>query len=294
MSVDVLHKTITTALATLADTQLQEVMAAICIDGISYAVMLVSPFDLKDFAHGFAISEVLVQHIDELRDIHISKHENSFTLDLALSPRAQRAMRERRRLMQGATGCGLCGADAITYALASTPSAFSASDGERTIPSGASIAAARLLLPSLQVLNRHAGGGMHAAALFNLQGNLTAVREDVGRHNALDKLIGATRGTDRTNSFAMLTSRCSYELVLKCARAGIGTLVTFAAPTTLAVQCAQRANITLACYQGPALQFYHLAGPTPNTASHDTVGYDTVAYDTVSTGTVRTNRESCQ
>lgn len=245
----------------LAQTHLQETMIAISIEGTSYAVMLATPDDLEDFARGFALSEVLVQHADEIRDIGITRHDQGITLDLALSSRARHAAKERRRLMAGSTGCGLCGADAIAYALASEPGAPAGISA--CAPSSAAIHRARNALGTQQRKNREAGGGMHAAALFDIEGDILAVREDIGRHNALDKLIGASSlvGTNSnaalSNNYAMLTSRCSYELVLKCARAGIGMLVTFAVPTTLAVQCAQRANIALACYQGPQLLFYH-------------------------------------
>jgi FdhD protein len=240
-----------------AQSHLQETMVAICIDGTSYAVMLASPHDLEDFARGFALSEVLIQHPDEIRDIRISQHEQGVTLDLTLSPRAQHAVKERRRLMAGNTGCGLCGADAIAYALSAEPARPAAA--LMPMPPAAIIDRARATLGAQQTRNRAAGGGMHAAALFDTGGNLIKLREDIGRHNALDKLIGASDSTELSNSYAMLTSRCSYELVLKCARAGIGMLITFALPTTLAVQCAQRANIALACYQGPQLQIYHSA-----------------------------------
>lgn len=238
----------------LAQSHLRESMVAVCIDGISYAVMLATPDDLEDFARGFACSEVLVQHADEIRDIRIERHDQGITLDLTLSPRAQHAAKERRRQMAGNTGCGLCGADAIAYALAAEPDTRS---GRASTPSIAAIDRARIELGKRQMKNREAGGGMHAAALFNANGDIITVREDIGRHNALDKLIGASSNFDLSQSHAMLTSRCSYELVVKCARAGIGMLVTFALPTTLAVQCAQRADIALACYQGPQLRFYH-------------------------------------
>lgn len=229
-------------------------MVAICIDGISYAVMLASPHDLEDFARGFALSEVLVQQVDEVRDIRIAQHEQGITLDLMLSPRAQRAVKERRRQLAGNSGCGLCGADAIAYAFAAGPKHAAGSTG--ALPPIAAIDRARALLGAQQVKNHDAGGGMHAAALFDASGNVIRVREDIGRHNALDKLIGASSDSELAGNHAMLTSRCSYELVLKCTRANIGLLVTFALPTTLAVQCAQRANIKLACYQGAQIRFY--------------------------------------
>jgi FdhD protein len=157
--------------------------------------------------------------------------------------------------MTGNSGCGLCGADAIAFALAAEPHQSSATRAPN--PSTTAIDRARMELGKRQTKNREAGGGMHAAALFDSNGDIITVREDIGRHNALDKLIGASSNDELSRTCAMLTSRCSYELVLKCARAGIGMLVTFALPTTLAVQCAQRADIRLACYQGPQLRFYH-------------------------------------
>jgi len=260
MNADVERTPIATTESSPAQSLLQETIVAICLNGTSYAVMLATPHELEDFARGFALSEKLIEHADEIRDIHIDRHDQGVTLDIALSPRAQRAVKERRRMMTGNTGCGLCGADAIAYALAAEPTRSVAAHAQ--LPSPADINRAREGLAALQLRNRDAGGGMHAAALFDADGNIITVREDVGRHNALDKLIGASDSSTLSNTYAMLTSRCSYELVLKCARAGIGMLVTFAMPTTLAVQCAQRANISLACYQGSQLRFYHDAPRT--------------------------------
>ncbi|MFT3931800.1 MAG: formate dehydrogenase accessory sulfurtransferase FdhD [Spongiibacteraceae bacterium] len=261
----------------LRKSHLQEVMVSICIDGISYAVMLASPYELEDFARGFAIGESLIQHDAELRDIHIQEHADGITLDLHLSARASNTAKQRRRALLGTSGCGLCGADAIAQAHTQRPPRLPAT----RIPRIEQIMQARERLAPLQVRNREAGGGMHAAALFTI-GNATnttnttaqIVREDIGRHNALDKLIGAmarspsnsianadgdSRTLSRQDSFVMLTSRCSYELVVKCARANIGCLITFAMPTNLAIECARECNVTLACFQGPQLFFYHKA-----------------------------------
>lgn len=238
----------------ISQAQLDEVMTALCIDGVSYAVMLASPFDLEDFARGFALGDALVRHVDEIRDITISTTTQGITIDLALSPRASHAARQRRRAIGSTSSCGLCGADAIALALpALAPAA--APDQRVTEPT---MRSARAQLSSLQPRNRASGGGMHAAALFDHAGNVIAVREDVGRHNALDKLLGATTAHDHRNQFVLLTSRCSYELVLKCARAGVGTLVTLAGPTTLAAQYARERNIALACFIGNELHHFHV------------------------------------
>ncbi len=260
------------------NSHLQEAMVSISVDGISYAIMLASPFELEDFARGFALSEALIQDMDELRDIHVSatipsrddllscEANNDFTVNLTLSPRAAHAAKQRRRSLQGSSGCGLCGADAIAHAREQRPPRLSAS----RVPTEKQIMRAREQLSQAQIRNRQAGGGMHAAALFVVNSATPQiVREDIGRHNALDKLIGASiaetshnideQSFFRQHSYVILTSRCSYELVLKCARANIGTLITFAMPTTLAVECARQCNMTLACFQGPQLFFYHKA-----------------------------------
>jgi len=239
----------------LSEAQLDEVMTALCINGTSYAVMLASPFDLEDFARGFALSEALVQHADEIRDLVISTTPQGITIDLALSPRATHAAKQRQRSISSTSSCGLCGADAIALALPALSTAIAPDQPT----SAAAIRAARAQLPSLQPRNRDSRGGMHAAALFDASGNVIAVREDVGRHNALDKLLGATATLNHRNHFVLLSSRCSYELVLKCARAGVGTLVTLAGPTTLAVQYARERNVALSCFIGDELHRFHVA-----------------------------------
>lgn len=237
-----------------AQSGLQEMPVAICVNGISHAVMLASPFDLEDFARGFAFTEGMIGDFDELLDVEVGRDGDGWVVDLTVSGRAEQRLRSRRRAMSGRTGCGLCGVEALDDAipvLNSLPA--------QSAPLAAVVESACARLPNLQFHNRRCGGGMHAAALFDAVGTPLLAREDIGRHNALDKLIGAQHGPAPRESFAVLTSRCSFELVMKAARAAIGTLVTLAAPTELAVTLAARANINLLCYAGPTLYCYSRA-----------------------------------
>lgn len=240
-------------------TPLQECFVALCVNGVSHAVMLASPFDLEDFALGFALSEGLIPDMESLRDVTVSAQANGWTVDLQLSPRAGQALNQRRRALAGRSGCGLCGVEALSQALPALPRL-----PWQAPPADAAILRAVAQLPDWQARHR-ASGGLHAAAYADEQGALLALREDVGRHNALDKLIGhvkrqAVPTGPAPAGFVLLTSRCSYELVMKCARAGLARLVTLALPTDLAVDCAQRANLFLACAQRQRIVHHHLPG----------------------------------
>lgn len=248
-----------------AYSTLQEVPVAICVNGVSHAVMLASPCDLEDFARGFAFSEGLVGDFAELLDVEAGRNGDGWVVNLTLSGRAERRLRVRRRTIAGRTGCGLCGVEALADAIPELEPLPAQSP-----PAAAVIERARVLLPELQIHNRRCGGGLHAAALFDGDATPLLAREDIGRHNALDKLIGARRGAVAADNFAVLTSRCSFELVMKAARARIGTLVTLAAPTELAVTLAANANLNLLCYGGPTLYCYHSAqaAGTGDSADH--------------------------
>ncbi len=218
-----------------------EVAAAVEFDGEPYAVMMVTPADLEDFATGFALSERIISAPAEVARVDIRYGERGIGIDLRLEREHSARVAERRRNLPGQAGCGLCGISTIEEALPRLTPLSAAPHFSRD-----AVFAALNTLTSHQTLNS-ATGAVHAAAFCRSNGDVSAVREDVGRHNAFDKLIGhlARVHADAAAGFALLTSRCSYELVQKAVLARIPALVTVSAPTELAVEIARATNLTL-------------------------------------------------
>lgn len=219
----------------------EETPVALSFNGVTHAVMLASPDDLEDFGTGFALSEGIVAAPDEILDLDIVPQPDGVEIAMRLTARRFAALSERRRSLAGPTGCGLCGVDSLAQANRQ-PSAI-ASD---FIISEKAIRAGLQSLPQAQTLNERTGAA-HAAAWIDAAGKVVALREDVGRHNALDKLIGALArsSADFSAGAALLTSRCSVELVMKAATLGMPVLVAVSAPTARAVQLAHACNVTL-------------------------------------------------
>ena len=223
---------------TLDDAVAEEVPIAFVVDGAPFAVMLATPADLEDFAHGFAFTEGVVDQPAFLRVRGIQPGLEGITVELERSHATQPL---RSRSLPGRSGCGLCGATSLEEALNLPPPV--------TAGTRFQIAAVQRALQALharQPLNA-ASGSVHAAAFAGAQGELLAVREDVGRHNALDKLVGALlrAQADASGGFAIVTSRASVELVAKAARAGIGMLVAVSGATALAIDAAESCGLTL-------------------------------------------------
>ncbi len=226
------------------DDLIEEVPVALVYNGISHAVMLASPADLEDFALGFSLSEGILRRPGELYDIEIDSACDGITLDLSIAHERFAGLKERRRQLAGRTGCGLCGVDSLA-ALPAMPQSVPPGAGGISL---AAIREALRQLPHCQTLRQRCGSA-HAAAWADEQGNIVCVREDVGRHNALDKLIGAlARGkvASAGQGFVVVTSRASYEMVQKTASAGLSALVAVSAPTALAVRQARAAGLLLA------------------------------------------------
>lgn len=223
------------------DEVVDEVPVALEFNGISHAVMLATPRDLEDFALGFALSEGLLADVSELFDIELSESAQGITVGLQVSGRVFAQLKSRRRSLAGRTGCGLCGAESLQQAIQPLRRVTQAARIQAGVLRTA-LDALRLRQPLQQIT-----GASHAAAWCGLDGELRLVREDVGRHNALDKLIGALARADlpTTDGFALITSRASYEMVHKAASAGIGLLAAISAPTALAVRMAEAANLCL-------------------------------------------------
>jgi FdhD protein len=209
--------------------------------GLGYAVMMASPDHLEDFITGHAVAEGLVQSAAEVTCIDAAKVEGGWIVRAQLPSAARESIFARARSRVSDSSCGLCGVDSISEALRPLPKVTSAIKTSRN-----AVARALAGLYGKQPLNV-ATGAAHAAAFCDCEGDILCVREDVGRHNALDKLIGAMGrgGADMRDGFVVLSARCSFELVEKAVRCGTSMLVTVSAPTSLAVERAKAAGLTL-------------------------------------------------
>src|SRR5712675_2011235 len=224
-----------------ARTLANEVPVAIEFDGEPYAVMMLTPGDFEDFAIGFAASERIVTNASDIARIDVRQGTRGIGVDVRLEKDHRARLLERRRALPGQSGCGICGLTTIEEALPQlTPLTAAPKLAQKAL------FRALGLLPARQTLNQ-ATGAVHAASFCSPDGEILVVREDVGRHNAFDKVIGhlAREGLDASSGFALLTSRCSYELVQKAVLARIPILATISAPTELAVSIAHAANLTL-------------------------------------------------
>lgn len=221
-----------------------EVPVALVFNGISHAVMMATPSDLEAFALGFALSEGLLTDRSECRGLDVLASPAGVEVQLEVASEAAARLKDRRRTLAGRTGCGLCGIDSLRQ-LDLHPERAARPAWVDTLPAVV-VLRAFAQLPGLQPMNALTGAH-HAAAWVTPQGEVTAVMEDVGRHNALDKLLGlrAQERRDNGEGFVAMSSRASYELVRKCARLGVPVLATISAPTTLAVDIALEAGVQL-------------------------------------------------
>ena len=203
--------------------------------------MMASPSDLEDFAVGFAFTERIVEDLDQIIDIAVEEDERGILLNVEVSREREPVVLNRVRHRASESSCGLCGIENLDQALRPLPRVGIPPEVDR-----------KLLFEALERIREHQQlnadtGAVHGAAYFASDGSLVSVREDVGRHNAFDKLIGDALRSGRFlgDGFVVLTSRCSYELVEKAALAGVSLLLTVSAPTTLAVERAREAGLTL-------------------------------------------------
>jgi FdhD protein len=219
----------------------EETAVSLVYDGGSHAVMMASPANLDDFAIGFSLTEGIIASLDDIGDFEAVAHEEGVELRLWLKGDRGAALSARRRMLAGPTGCGLCGIDSLTEALRKPPLVESA----LTLTPAEIEAAAASMAPA-QMLNQRARA-LHAAGFWSRKNGLVALREDVGRHNALDKLAGtlARNGVAVQQGVIVLTSRISVEMVQKAAMIGVPIVVAVSAPTALAVRLADGVGITL-------------------------------------------------
>lgn len=221
----------------------EEVAVSLLYGGIPHAVMMATPADLEDFAVGFSITEGLAEREGDIRAIEVWPDADGIAVDVTLAPHLLHAFMSRRRVrnLRGSTSCGLCGVEDLAGV---RQPAKRTRPGRPVSPEAIVLALARLRAE--QPLSGETRAA-HAAAFADVAGELLLVREDVGRHNALDKLIGAALRTDvdLATGFCVVTSRCSFEMVQKAVAARIPILVAISAPTALAVRTAAEAGLTV-------------------------------------------------
>jgi FdhD protein len=221
------------------DQVIQEYPVAMVYNGVSHVVMMATPADLEDFARGFSFTENIVSAPEQILDIEVVPQEKGIELQMTIVNEAFAALKQRRRNLTGRTGCGLCGAESLAQAIPE-PSPVVA----EIVIEPAALARAVTSMDSLQPL-KALTGSVHGAAFCSEAGELLLLREDVGRHNALDKLIGALHRGTVPAGFILVTSRASYEMVAKTARANVPILAAVSAPTSLAIEQAETCGLTL-------------------------------------------------
>ncbi|VVP33802.1 Sulfur carrier protein FdhD [Pseudomonas fluorescens] len=219
----------------------EEVALAIAYNGISQAVMLVTPSDLEDFIVGFSLGSGIIEDVCEIYDLQLSGSGSAQYAQVTIANRAFWNLKQQRRQLAGTSGCGLCGVEAVEQALPDLKVLPGA-----PLPPVEWLDGLRQRIGAFQPLGQYSGA-VHAAVFMDAKGELLLGREDIGRHNALDKLIGGLirQKIPTEGGLAIVTSRCSLELIQKVLRAGIQTLVSLSSPTGLAVQWARRHNLNL-------------------------------------------------
>jgi formate dehydrogenase accessory protein FdhD len=229
---------------TQVETVASECPVALVYNGVSHAVMMASPTDLEDMGRGFTLTEGIVAEPAEIASVEVLDMVLGFEIRVEIPPDRAAALDERRRSMVGGSACGLCGVISLDRAIRPLPRARLGPQA-----SAEAIRAALAAVPGLQHVHRQTGA-VHAAAMASPDGEILLLREDVGRHNALDKLAGAAAaaGLDPAWSLLLLTSRCSAEMIQKAATAGFITVATISAPTSLAISLAEEADLTLIAF----------------------------------------------
>jgi len=223
------------------ETVAEEVPVALVYNGISHVVMLSTPSDLEDLALGFSLSECIVGRSGEIHDLEIVERDNGIEVHMQLSAERAHLLKQHRRTLAGRTGCGLCGSESLDQ-LAKRAAIVRSS----AVMNAGALPRALSALQGMQHLF-HLTGAVHAAAWCDFSGEIHLVREDVGRHNALDKVIGslASRHWGFDEGFVLMTSRASYEIVQKAAAVGIAVVAAVSAPTGMAVRVAVDSGVTL-------------------------------------------------
>jgi FdhD protein len=235
------------AVVQIADAIAEEIPVAFIYNERPHAVMLATPANFEDFALGFSLSEAIIASAAEFEGVEVAPALAGVELRIRVPQARAAVLDERVRELTGRTGCGLCGAQTLDAAIRHPAAVAEPASIDR-----AALQRALAELKSRQTINV-ATGATHAAAWASNSGRVELVREDVGRHNALDKLIGAmlATGVDVRAGFVVVTSRASYEMIMKSATVGIGILAAISAPTALAIALAHETNVTLIAFARP-------------------------------------------
>lgn len=229
----------------LADKLIREVPVALVYNGISHTVMMCTPQDLADFALGFSLAEGILQDKSELFGLDILESCNGIEVQMEISSRRFMALKEKRRSMAGRTGCGICGVEQLEQVQQDCKN-FAKSNHLHSV-NPQILDRCLTQLETAQQLAKETGAS-HAAAFFSPEGEMLAIREDVGRHVALDKLLGWHAKAGAPLGFVFVTSRASFEMVQKCLACGIEMLAAISATTEMAVRIAQENAFTLLAF----------------------------------------------
>lgn len=244
------------------DSIAEEIPVAMVYNGISHVVMMASPNNLDDFAIGFSLSEGIVKTPEEIYEIDLvgnPEHPDAgIEIRMAITTQRSMLLKQRRRNLTGRTGCGLCGAESLQQAIRPVKAVAS-----QALLTTTAVETAVNKLTDEQPLQSMTGA-FHGAAWCALDGKIQLLREDIGRHNALDKLLGALlrKQTDLSQGFVLVSSRASYEMVHKSTSCGVSTLVAVSAPTKLALTLAQRAGMNLIGFARPGRHVIYNQAPT--------------------------------
>ncbi|MFV0574961.1 MAG: formate dehydrogenase accessory sulfurtransferase FdhD [Vibrio sp.] len=227
---------------------IQETPVAVEFNGIAYTVMMCTPTNLEEFAVGFAYTSRIIQQFNDIHDIDITHSEHGITVHIEVANRCLQNLKNKQRSLAGVTGCGICGEEKLDSVCQLVPKLPFATQLDIN-----ALSAALSDLKAQQTLN-HQTGASHAAAYFDEEGNVKAIFEDVGRHIALDKLVGYIVRNHCSGGAVFVTSRASYEMVQKVALAGIEYLFAMSAPTQMAINLAKTSQLTLGgfCREGRA------------------------------------------
>ncbi len=241
----------------------EEVPVNLAYNGHPHVVMMATPHDLEDFACGFSISEGVLSSADLIKHITVEPVDGGIMIDVVTVPRAEISKQRQARSLEGRTGCGICGMQRLDQVVRNVRPVVAgfALDAD-------AVARAFAALPDRQVMNRE-NRSLHAAAWCAPDGEIQIIREDVGRHTALDKLIGALAAVDAETAggFVVMTSRCSFELVQKTSSVGIPYLATVSAPTSLALELAARAGMELASLSSDGVVMFETGKAAPGKAA---------------------------
>ncbi len=224
----------------------EETAAAINLNQINYAVMMITPDDIEDFVIGFLFSEHIIRHNYDVQDIEVQPHDLGLNINVTLANRCQERFNQQKRQLKGTSGCGICGASALEFAFPELKPLTPGPQYQLKNPENLKKVLAAHQIKAAQT------GAIHAAFWLDEYNQVIVCREDIGRHNALDKVIGAIkRGTSTksqiilANQALLVTSRCSAELIQKVVNIGVKTLISLASPSQLAVKMANQYGLTL-------------------------------------------------